>query len=306
MILIITHKEDFTADFVIDKLNKLEILYHRLNCEDLDKLNFRIENNTGFEFVIDNIERITSVWFRRTKLPNIEIRNEAEKFYILGEYDALLNNIYALLKNKKWLSYPKHVYEAENKLFQLKLAAELGFILPDTIVTNQHNILRNFFEKNLGNIVIKPLHQGRIKYSQNMQTIFTNKLHMDFIYRLDDFTLTPCIFQENIEKAYELRVTIVGNKVFAAKIDSQHCSETLIDWRRKQVPFTPYNLPEEITKKCIGLVSSLNLSFGAIDLIRKANGDYIFLEINPNGQWAWLETQSNLKISDEIVNFLTS
>ena len=82
--------------------------------------------------------------------------------------------------------------------------------------------------------------------------------------------------------------------------------ETKIDWRKKKIPFQPYLLPNEISEKCLALTQKLNLSFGAIDIIRNKNGEYIFLEINPNGQWAWLETEAGLKISDEIINFLVN
>jgi len=110
MILIITHKEDFTADFVIDRLNKQGIQYYRLNCEDLDKIGYRFGKENGFEFILDKADKITSVWFRRTKLPELKITDDAERLYVLGEYDALLENIYMVLKKKKWLSHPTHVY----------------------------------------------------------------------------------------------------------------------------------------------------------------------------------------------------
>lgn len=99
---------------------------------------------------------------------------------------------------------------------------------------------------------------------------------------------------------------MVGNKIFSAKVDSQKLEETKIDWRKRKIPFQPYLLPNEISEKCLALTQKLNLSFGAIDIIRSKSGEYIFLEINPNGQWAWLETEAGLKISDEIINFLAN
>jgi glutathione synthase/RimK-type ligase-like ATP-grasp enzyme len=100
-------------------------------------------------------------------------------------------------------------------------------------------------------------------------------------------------------------VTVIGEKVFSAKINSQILNETKIDWRKKKMPFEKYELPKGISDKCILITKKLQLSFGAIDLIKKLNGEYVFLEINPNGQWAWLETELDLKISDEIINYLT-
>jgi glutathione synthase/RimK-type ligase-like ATP-grasp enzyme len=304
MILIITHKEDFTADFVINKLNDRGIQYYRLNCEDIDKDNYVFENSNNYIFSINNICSFHSVWFRRTKLPDIDVKNEAEKLYLLGDYDSLFENMYDLISAKKWLSHPNYVYQAENKIHQLAIARDIGFNIPDTIVTNDQSILRKFIDKNNGNIIVKPIRQGRIRQKSGYKSIFTNKVNSDIINDLENYHLTPCIFQENINKEYELRVTIVGNKVFSAKVDSQKVEETKIDWRKKKTFFQQYELPEEVSRKCLAITKNLNLSFGAIDLIKNECGEYVFLEINPNGQWAWLEMEAGLKISDEIINFL--
>lgn len=305
MILIITHKEDFTADFVIDKLNKRGIKYYRFNCEDIDKENYLFEKQNGFQFQVNNLNSFHSVWFRRTKLPDLKIKGEAEKLYLLGEYDALLSNLYSQLKAKRWLSHPNDVYQAENKIFQLRIAQEIGFSIPDTIITNQHSVLNEFIDKHNRNVIVKPLSQGRIKQVDGIKTIYTNRINEEIINNLASYSLTPSIYQEYIEKEYELRITVVGEKIFAAKVDSQKLDETKTDWRKQKIPFEPYLLSEAVSKKCIDLLRKLNLSFGAIDMIKSSKGDFVFLEINPNGQWAWLDMEAGLNISDEIINYLT-
>lgn len=305
MILIITHKEDFTADFVIEKLNNKGIEYFRLNCEDIDKEKYIFQGSNNFDFIVNNIESFNSVWFRRTRLPVIESENEAEKFYILSDYDSLFENIFHLINAKKWLSHPKHVYEAENKIFQIKTAQSIGFRVPDSLITNSHSKLISFFDKHKNNIIIKPIRQGRIKQKDGFKTIFTNKIDLAKIKKIRDFDLTPCIFQEYVEKEYEIRVTVIGEKVFSAKVNSQAKEKTKIDWRKEKIPFEPYKLPSSISDKCLEITKKLNLSFSAIDLIKRPDGEYVFLENNPNGQWAWLEMEAGLKISDEIINFLT-
>lgn len=305
MILIITHKEDFTADFVIDKLNKQEIKYYRFNCEDIDKESFLFEKQNRFAFQLNNLNSFHSVWFRRTKLPALKIQDDSERLYLLGEYDALLSNLYLQLNTKKWLSHPTHVYQAENKIFQIQVAQEIGFEIPDTLITNQHSELKKFIAKHNQNVIVKPLSQGRIKLFNGIKTIYTNRITSEIISNLDSFSLTPSIYQEYIEKEYELRITVVGEKVFAAKVDSQKLDETKTDWRKQKIPFESYSLSESVSKKCIALLRKLNLSFGAIDLIKRSKGDFVFLEINPNGQWAWLDMEAGLNISDEIINYLT-
>ncbi|MFT3845303.1 MAG: hypothetical protein QM725_09635 [Lacibacter sp.] len=303
MILIVTHKTDFTADFVINKLNQRNIAYKRLNCEDILSEPFTVKFDQTHQYSILEENNFTSVWFRRTKLPELTDVTEEDGLYILNEIDSFLKNIFSTLPTK-WLSKPSSVYQAENKLLQLKIAQEIGFLIPKTIVTNSKSELKKFYEENNKDIIVKPLSQTRIQQKENLSFIFTNKVPDKLINEIDDYVLTPCIFQENVLKSYEIRVTIVGNKLFAASVNSQSDEETKIDWRRKKLKFNEIKLPSDLESLCFRLLNKLNLEFGAIDLIKTAEGQYIFLEINPNGQWAWIEMQTGQNISNAIIDFL--
>lgn len=303
MILIITHKTDFTADFVINKLNQRKICYRRLNCEDLFFSPFTIKFNGKFQYSILNEANYKSVWFRRTKLPEIENLSYEERLYILNETDSFFKNLFSSLP-AKWLSQPDSVYKAENKLLQLKTAQQIGFQIPETIITNSKFELKEFFKENNENIIIKPISQTRIQYSESLAFIFTNTVSKKIIDEIEKYDLTPCIFQQNISKDYEVRATVIGEEVFAAAVFSQTDNETKIDWRKKKLKFIKTNLPYEIERLCVQLLKELNLEFGAIDLIKTSEGKYVFLEINPNGQWAWIENQTGQKISEAIIKFL--
>ncbi|HNP66286.1 MAG TPA: hypothetical protein PKH16_00140 [Aequorivita sp.] len=303
MILIITHKQDYTVDFVINKLNQKGILYKRLNCEDLISINYIFDSDNHFSFSFDGIKRFDSVWFRRTKFPEINDLKQEEKLYILNEYDSLLKNIFATI-DAKWLSEPRHVYNAENKVLQLKVAQKIGLNIPRTIITNDKRKIKEFYLKNNRDIIIKPLAHTRINYNNNAAFIFTNLVSKDLMDSIDDYDINPCIFQENIKKDYEIRVTVVDKKVFASAVHSQDHENTKYDWRKEKLDFHPAQLPKKISDKCITLLRELNIKFGAIDLIKTPDDNYVFLEVNPNGQWAWIEMQTGQKISDEIIKFL--
>lgn len=305
MILIITHKTDFTADFVINKLNQRNISYRRLNCEDLFQSAFAIKFNGKLEYSILNEYDYTSVWFRRTKLPEIENLSGEELLYVLNETDSFFKNLFSLLP-AKWLSQPSAVYNAENKLFQLKTAQQIGFKIPKTIITNSKDELRKFYKENNENIIIKPISQTRIQYKESAEFIFTNPVPKNLIDEIEKYDLTPCIFQQNIPKEYEVRTTVVAKDVFSAAVYSQEDSATKTDWRKKKLKFVETKLPNEVEQLCVQLLKKLNLEFGAIDLIKTPEGEYVFLEINPNGQWAWIENQTGQKISESIINFLTN
>ena len=114
----------------------------------------------------------------------------------------------------------------------------------------------------------------------------------------------PILLQEEIKKDGDIRVTVVGNKVFSAFLNHEGYE---VDWRKtnNNSKWIKYKLPKDIEKNCIRLCKELKLEFGAIDLIKSIEGNYIFLELNPNGQWVWIEEKTGLPISNGIVNHLS-
>lgn len=304
MILIITHKDDYTADYVIDKLNCKGLPYYRFNCEDY--------LTTGLSIDFDKIDRVSlgsnsnfsSAWYRRLKLPYIDTEHKGEKIFLLHEIDALYKNLFTQIQCK-WLSSPAAVEQAENKLLQLSLAQQVGFNIPKTLITTSREELFSFAKKN-HKTIIKPLHSGRVTYNTaESKLIFTNILSEEIVDNLGDYELTPAIYQSYIEKAYELRVTVVGDDIFAAKIDSTLYPDSLTDWRKGKVQFEQYRLPTNIKQKCLALLAKLGISFGAFDLVCDPHGEYHFIEVNPNGQWVWIEKDTGLPIADAIIKFLS-
>jgi len=119
--------------------------------------------------------------------------------------------------------------------------------------------------------------------------------------------LSPAIYQELIPKRFDLRVTLVGRKIFCAAIDSQSDPAALIDWRHTdnpQLPHFPISLPEIVTEKLFRIMDSLHLTFAAIDMIQTVTGQFVFLEVNPSGQWLWLDDMLQFGISDAVAHWL--
>jgi glutathione synthase/RimK-type ligase-like ATP-grasp enzyme len=306
MLLIITHQQDYTVDFVVQQLNTAAIPYYRLNCEDLFTTPYQLSFSTKEGLALGELAHVSAVWFRRVKTPQFPATEPHVASYVAGELLALLQNLYLLL-DCKWVSQPAFIYQAENKLYQLKVAGSLGFTLPETLVTNQAPIIADFFRTHNEEVVLKPLFNSRPALpGGEQQVIFTNRLDPAHVDHLDQYALTPGIYQRNIAKAYEVRVTVVGTAVFAASVDSQANTTTSQDWRRARLPFRAYQLPVAVAELCIALVAALHLRFGAIDLIKGLDGQYYFLEINPNGQWAWLELDCGLPISQALITELTT
>lgn len=308
MILIITYKKDYTADYLINKLNGLKIKYYRLNCEDIFKQKISMINNISIVASINGINQFDSVWFRRVTLPDLDLDiTEAEYQYYYLELESFLSNLWHSISANKWLSVPDDIYKAENKILQLKVASLIGFSIPKTLVSYDYDEIKSFYLGCNANIIIKPLHSGRIDESQSRcGQIFTSGISGEDLDKLRESQPLPSIYQENIPKDIEVRVTVVGCRVYAASVDSKANQNTQTDWRKEKLKFERFSLSDDIKEKCITLVKKLNLNFGAIDLIKKPNGDFVFLEINPNGQWVWIENDTGLKISHAIIDFLTT
>ena len=137
------------------------------------------------------------------------------------------------------------------------------------------------------------------------QVIYTTRLPEIAEQDREAIRAVPAIYQTEITKWRDLRVTVVGERVFAVAIESQSRSETVTDWRRGSVPDLDHELielPAYIKALCVRLVQQLDLRFGAIDLVLDVQGQYWFLECNPNGQWAWIENRTGAPISSAIVD----
>ncbi|MDQ0214938.1 glutathione synthase/RimK-type ligase-like ATP-grasp enzyme [Oikeobacillus pervagus] len=316
-VLIITNKDDVTVDFVVKELQKRNLAYYRLNTEDIpNKVNISFDfDNNRFE-ILDKVKKqrysllnFNSVYYRRPQLNNFDFIEKLSNYeinYLKSELNFILEGIYKLLEDKYWLNNVYRIREAENKIYQLQLAKEVGFCIPNSLISNQYNILVNFYEKNDNNCIIKPIKSGYMLNDKGSKAIFTTKVEENIFnnpVRVESF---PLYLQRNIPKKFDIRVTVIGERVFAAEIHSQINEDSSIDWRRGLKPLEHYEhiLPIEIKRKCIELTHKLKLNYSAIDLIYTGEDEYIFLEINPNGQWAWIEKRLHFPLSREIVNLL--
>lgn len=318
MIIILTNKADVTSDFVVRELRNQRLEYYRLNTEDIPQkidVIFSIEDDK-FVLVdkIKNIQidlsQISAVYFRRAQVAGLEYLDEIseqEREYLRGELAYLLEGIYKILENRCWLNNIYKIREAENKIYQLQMARELGFIIPTSLITNIPETVISMVNRYNKDCIIKPIKSGNVDIKTSSKIIFTSQIEKDFYEdktRIADF---PVYLQENIHKRYDLRCIVIGKQVYCAQIESQEYEDSRIDWRRGKsfLKHIKHELPNAIKEKCIEMTKKLGLKYSAIDLILDNTGKYIFLECNPNGQWAWLEIRLGFPISKEIVNLLS-
>jgi glutathione synthase/RimK-type ligase-like ATP-grasp enzyme len=210
---------------------------------------------------------------------------------------------------KRIMSPPANVWTAEHKIFQLALAQNVGLSVPETVVTNKPAEVTDAFKRFGGNMISKAVRSGFAETDSEQLAIYTSQVLEEHLARVEDARWSPAIYQPLISKKCDVRVTVVGNRLFSVEIESQCDPASLIDWRRTTRPDLPHRsvaLPKQISKGIHRLVKRLGLAFAAIDLIRTLDDKYVFLEVNPNGQWLWLDEILELGISESIADWLSS
>lgn len=314
MILLITNKRDLTTDYIVRELRYRNIDFFRVNTEDLTANSVFVGIQHRDDWFIRVGERtvfgnqVASAYFRRPSPPssNLDSSDSGTNTYINDEWNALLKTIYWRL-GARWLNSPEKIFFAEDKPKQLFLAKEIGFRIPESCVTNDINTVIEF-QQNKG-LIAKPLKHALLVNNGKDSVIFTSRIPSLDLSMAASLRLAPVIFQAEIKKKSDIRVTVVGDRVFACSINSQLMDETSVDWRkgsRTDIFHEPIQLPIFIESMCIKLTKILDLKFSAIDLICDKDNEYWFLEINPNGQWAWIENKTQQPISKAIVDLLLS
>ncbi|MBX7220856.1 MAG: hypothetical protein K1Y36_12975 [Blastocatellia bacterium] len=320
MILILTESHDATSDDVIERLTARGVRTVRFETADFPQQVRHVfrKGKTGSRELLEingetiDLAEVHTVWNRRPKLPQVlESLNPEDRKFAQKETDLIYRGLLQSLKDRFWVNPWQPGQAGEYKQYQLQVAQRIGWEIPETLVTNHPEEVRAFYHQCHGNIIYKTVSQhmrdGNIQAGILPQLIYTNRVKASDLERLESVTLAPCLFQEYVPKKVELRVTVVGRKTFAAEIHSQQSERSREDWRRYDFDNTPYlvhQLPAEVEAKCQQLVKEMGLVFGCIDLILTPDDRYVFLEINPNGQWGWIESLTGMPIGDNLVQMM--
>jgi hypothetical protein len=247
-------------------------------------------------------------WWRKETTTALAHADDFAADFITREFRSLLESLEWLLRGARWPIRPTAVRRASLKCHQLALAQELGFRIPTTVVTNDAQSVLSYVgadpSRFPAGIVYKPLTwyvglPDRFLYTEvvTLEELASSSASI---------SVAPCQFQEYVKKSYEVRATVVGHDVFAVRIDSQSRDDTRLDWRRNQhdVPYKCCELPSDTIDRLHRFLRECGLVYGAFDLVVSEDGDLTFLELNPMGQWLWLENRLNIDISAAVSRLL--
>ena len=316
-VLVISTVSDLATDRVIDILHQRSVPILRLNTEDFPYrkyISWWIDTDKkasclNVDREIHSPKKMRSIWYRRFRSPASPPKcDESLHKYVVNEAFATFRGIItAHFGGNRWMSLPAKIEAAELKPYQLQVARKLGFSIPSTLISSDPIAIKDFFLNHEGDVIAKPVRSGYIEVANGSFGMYTRKLTTEDIQFLEMALPCPIIVQKEIPKEFDIRVTVVGRKIFAVAIDSQTDPEAQIDWRRTENPDLPHQihkLPVRLKNLIISLIHELDLSFAAIDLILTPEGEYFFLEVNPSGQWLWVEDKTGLPISDAVADWL--
>ncbi len=317
-VLVLTQQLDFHADMVIAELNRRSIPVVRFDTADFPlRATLIAHSQTGSwdgaivtEHRTIAFDQIGSIWYRRptpfeldpTLSPSGQQFASAEARMALG---GLLRSL-----DCQWVNHPEKMVSADYKPYQLKVAGECGLEIPASLITNDLEAVLDFFERCKGEMIYKTLSGGMIVAENGeVVSVYTSRVMLDDLRDEGSrVRYTACLFQELVSKKVELRITVVGDNIFPAAISYMHPERAAIDWRTsyQDLRYEIHDLPDEIRHQCLELVRKLGLSFAAIDMIVTPDDRYVFLEVNPNGQWQWIERATGFPICESLVDLLVA
>lgn len=247
-----------------------------------------------------DITRTRSVWTRRPsayegppELSDQDRRFAAEQ----GLWGA--GGILSSLPCAYYVNHPWNNRAAEFKPAQLSAAQRCGFVLPSTVITNDPDEARSFADDQPGGVVYKPLWNTSYRVDGLPHSVWVRTVYAEEI--TDAVSVCPHMFQAEVAKAFDARVTAVGGEFFGVRIDSPD-----LDWRRRQdvMACSPLEVPAPVARAVAAYLAEFRLVYGAFDFAVTPAGVWHFLECNPNGQWAWQPPETTGAIARAIADQL--
>jgi glutathione synthase/RimK-type ligase-like ATP-grasp enzyme len=302
-ILLLSHgQEPFCTDRVAGALSAHGFMPQRLDTETFPStltLAGELGPRARPRVLLDGRELVVAaVWLWRLWSPTFEAGvDPVHREAAMRESMTTLRGLLDLLAHVPWIDAIDLNRCAENKTRQLRLAHELRLTIPPTLITADPTAARRFFHAHAGRVIAKlqaPLAQSMAGGAG----LPTRLLHAGDLDALDGLRACPMMFQRYVEKAYELRIAWVDGHAFVGALDGRKCG---VDWRYESTAsWEPHVLPDAVCDRLARLMARLGLRQGAIDMIVEPDGDYVFLEVNPHGEWGMLERDLELPIGEAI------
>jgi glutathione synthase/RimK-type ligase-like ATP-grasp enzyme len=315
VLLIVSAKRDVHADAVVLQCAARGAPVLRLNTEDYPSrvgldLHLSAGRWTGSLRVSGqpaaSLDDIHSVWYRRWPSASADHVDPEMAAFVRAEAGAALAMLWQALEDRFWMSWPFAIQAAEEKAGQLTRAHRFGLATPRTTITSDPTQIEALLDESGPRLAAKRIGGGRTMDGFVFTTVVDRAL---LEAHRDEIDVCPVLVQEYVPKQVEIRAAVVGETVFAAEIHSQGDERTRHDLRAGglhlfDTPHARHELPVSVAEALVALTRSYGLTFSAPDLILTPEGEYVFLDLNPNGQWGWIENLAGLPILATLTDLL--
>lgn len=318
--LIVTEPFDVHADFVIGELKKRDVPVFRFHTEDFPVGSQISISGAGTAWSAEirtplrslQLPEVRAAWLRRPGDPVVDtaVPPESREFAV-QQARSTLTALYALIGDR-WLSHPDSMRAAADKVQQMRRAATAGLAVPDTLISNDADRVVGFHDGNVrlgrGTAVKSLWVRKPVSYEGGLRVPLTTVWPENVDpAQAATISLAPTVFQEYVPKQREIRVVVIGRQVFAASVNSQAIPAARHDVRAAApATYEPYDLPADIGAALLEVVRGFGLRFCSADLVLTPDDRYVFLDLNPNGQWLWLEIEAGLPLSAAMADLLSA
>lgn len=310
LILILSNSQDATCDYFEKFIYTAKARCARLNTDfSPGELSVFFSSTSNVVITIngDKIKKddIKCVWNRRPE--KIYAGNNGESAFDDHYRDEWRHSIDAFFKQidaKLWVNYPPHNAAALSKIEQIVRASRFGMITPKTLLTQNVQDVLQFANECTGSVIVKPVSHGYICKGDQVHNIYTCNLDVNTC-NFENLVNCPTLFQEKIAKLFDVRINYIDGMFESVKLLYSEDGNQRLDIRRNNmdgVKYEPVEIPCGVAKKLSKLINSYKLRFAAVDMCLSVDGRWIFFEINPNGQWAWLDMLGATNFSDKLLH----
>ena len=310
--IILAPKSEKLVNEIITWIKRLKVSFFRIT--DLDEIKIINVDILKFKIVYRNSsiknDNILSFWNRKGELNTINF-NDNKNIKILShcERESLTVFSYLVQQLEEKKNLGNYFLQIPNKLNHLYLAQKSGLEIPKTTITNNKEAIKSL-NKDSPNIINKSLSDSFTgTFNQTYYYNHTERISKEIIEDLEE-SFFPSLFQEELEKAYELRIVFVQEKLWSMAIFSQNDKKTEVDCRNynyeKPNRKMPFKLPIEVSENVRKFIRISGLNTGAIDMVVTKDKKYVFLECNPNGQISMVSEHCNYYIEKYIAEYLST
>lgn len=313
-VLVVTKPSDTTADLVVQELDRRGTHVFRMDVGDFPLAlqvsawfdsSWRGEIRSA-EGAVD-LRDIRSVYLRRPTAPALPASmTDAEQHFAARESRRGIGGLLMSLPCL-WVNHPSRAADAEYKPLQLTIAAACGLAVPRTVITNVPGDAEEYIAHLGSRVVYKTLASATVPDGQQVAVIYTTPVT---VTEMSDsrVALAAHQFQQQVPKVRDVRATMVGKRVFAANIlGGDVTAGGLLDWRADYTAlrYEPVTLPSSVESSLLAMTDKLGLSFATADFVVPADDQHYFVDLNPNGQWGWIQEATRLPIAAAIAAHLT-